>query len=260
LITVKPVMGASITVDGRRVEYRVIVSKAAGRLRLRVGPSGVEVIRPARREAAEVRQFLIENAAWVIQRLDRNESLHGDRKPVSRPDDEILFRGVPTRVRLELRPERQAQNRVHLDETGVVVVCGGSAAQPARSLEGWLRRQARLDVERYLVPLIKRLKRRPNRIYIMGQRTKWGNCSARGNLSFNWRTAMAPDNVMRYLVTHEAVHLAIPDQSRRFWLTVNSLCPDAERARQWLSVNSHHLMIDFSELVSRERISAVVGS
>jgi predicted metal-dependent hydrolase len=45
----------------------------------------------------------------------------------------------------------------------------------------------------------------------MDQRTKWGNCSAQGNLSFNWRLVMAPEFVLRYIVTHEMVHLAVPD-------------------------------------------------
>jgi predicted metal-dependent hydrolase len=76
----------------------------------------------------------------------------------------------------------------------------------------------------------------------MCQRTKWGNCSALGNLSFNWRLIMAPDFVLRYLVTHETVHLAIPDHSQRFWLTVQSLCPETERARQWLVANAHRLL------------------
>jgi predicted metal-dependent hydrolase len=76
----------------------------------------------------------------------------------------------------------------------------------------------------------------------MDQRTKWGNCSRRGNLSFSWRLIMAPDDVLRYMVTHEMVHLAIPDHSQRFWLTVQSLCPDSERARQWLVANAERLM------------------
>ena len=75
----------------------------------------------------------------------------------------------------------------------------------------------------------------------MDQRTKWGNCSAKGNLSFNWRLILAPDYVLRYLVTHEAVHLAVPDHSAKFWLTVQSHCLDAERARQWLVANGDRL-------------------
>ena len=78
----------------------------------------------------------------------------------------------------------------------------------------------------------------------MGRRTKWGNCSRLHNLSFNWRLIMAPDFVFRYLITHEVVHLEIPDHSKRFWLTVQSLRPDMEKALQWLVVNSERLMVD----------------
>ncbi len=82
----------------------------------------------------------------------------------------------------------------------------------------------------------------------MDQRTKWGNCSAMQNLSFNWRLILAPDFVLRYLVTHEAVHLAVPDHSRRFWLTVQSMCPETERAKQWLSSNGQKLLLDLNEV------------
>lgn len=61
---------------------------------------------------------------------------------------------------------------------------------------------------------------------------------------------MAPDYVLRYIVTHEMVHLAIPDHSQRFWLTVQSMCPNADRARQWLVANGHRLTVDLSELFS----------
>jgi hypothetical protein len=38
---------------------------------------------------------------------------------------------------------------------------------------------------------------------------------------------------------YEVVHLAILDHSPRFWLTVQSLCPETERARQLLVANAH---------------------
>ena len=82
----------------------------------------------------------------------------------------------------------------------------------------------------------------------MDQRTKWGNCSSRRNLSFNWRLILAPEYVLRYLVTHETVHLAIPDHSTKFWLTVQSLCRDTERARRWLVVHAGDLAVDFTTL------------
>ncbi len=83
----------------------------------------------------------------------------------------------------------------------------------------------------------------------MGQRTKWGNCSARRNLSFNWRLILAPDFVLRYLVTHEAVHLAVPDHSAKFWLTVQSLCRETEKAKQWLCAHQAQLQVDLGGIL-----------
>lgn len=83
----------------------------------------------------------------------------------------------------------------------------------------------------------------------MGQRTKWGNCSARRNLSFNWRLILAPDYVLRYLVTHEAAHLAVPDHSAKFWLTVQSLCRDTEKAKQWLCRHQAQMQVDLKDIL-----------
>ena len=58
---------------------------------------------------------------------------------------------------------------------------------------------------------------------------------------------MAPDLVLRYLVTHEVVHLETPDHSKRFWLTVQSLCPEMDQARQWLITNSDRVMMDIRQ-------------
>lgn len=63
-------------------------------------------------------------------------------------------------------------------------------------------------------------------------------------LSFNWRLILAPEFVLRYLVTHEAAHLAVPDHSAKFWLTVQSLCPETEKAKQRLCARTHDLGVD----------------
>ncbi len=62
----------------------------------------------------------------------------------------------------------------------------------------------------------KALKRKPNRVYVRGQRTKWGNCSKLRNLSFNWRLVMAPDEVLDAIVIHELAHLIEPNHETKF--------------------------------------------
>jgi predicted metal-dependent hydrolase len=166
---------------------------------------------------------------------------------------EILYRGERTLIRVEDTLHKSRGNHVSLVNGEIVVERSrGSTVPTWRSLENWLRRQARIEIEKHVRTVCARLRQSPRRIYIMGQimgqRTKWGNCSSQRNLSFNWRLIMAPEPVFRYLVTHEAVHLAVPDHSAKFWLTVQSLCRDTERAKQWLVANGDRLTVDLKRV------------
>jgi predicted metal-dependent hydrolase len=234
-----------IRLGGRLVDYRLVESKAARKLRVRVGPDGVEVVHPASRDGEAASTFLLANSTWILDQLDRTERLRKVRRLVDRAAGQILFRGEPTRVRIETTRSCTAGNFVRAMEGAIVVSRGPCSRTPvSRSLELWLRREARQAIEDHLGRITARLGHGPTRIYVRGQRTKWGNCSSRRNLSFNWRLILAPDYVLRYLVTHEAVHLAIPDHSAKFWLTLQSLCRETEPARQWLVAHAQDLVID----------------
>jgi predicted metal-dependent hydrolase len=256
----KPSTQQRIRLGSRLVDYRVVRSKAARKLRLRVGPSGVEVVQPISRDGRDVPEFLIANGRWVLDQLDRAARLRL-RRPTRRAAGEILFLGQPTRVRIEATTSRAGGNFVRLIEGQIVVSRGAGSRTPvARSLESWLRAMARQGIEGHLDAISSRLGQRAGRVYVMGQRTKWGNCSSRRNLSFNWRLILAPDYVLRYLVTHEVVHLAIPDHSAKFWLAVQSLFRDTEKARQWLCAHQAQLQVELDSVVAEPAERPSYGS
>lgn len=231
----------TITLSGSSIDYRLVESAAAKHLRVRVRPGSVEVVKPKDRTKADVQKFLREKEAWIASQMERVKKLGGVRKTVISPASTILLRGE--HVRLIVQRERNVGvNRVKLSDNGLTILAGSECRTPIQTtLTNWLRRQARDEIMRLLPEVCCRLRRSPNKVFVMGQRTKWGNCSAKKTLSFNWRLIMAPPFVMHYLITHEVVHLAVPDHSAKFWLTVKSHCIDVERARQWLAAHAHQL-------------------
>jgi predicted metal-dependent hydrolase len=80
------------------------------------------------------------------------------------------------------------------------------------------------------------------RVQIRDQRTRWGSCSSRGTLSFNWRLALAPLEVLDYVVVHELCHLREPNHSPRFWRLVASRRPGWRRQRDWLGAHGPELL------------------
>ena len=82
-----------------------------------------------------------------------------------------------------------------------------------------------------------------NRISVRDQKTRWGSCSAKGTLSFNWRLMLAPPAIQDYVIIHELCHLTYMNHSNAFWKKVESVCPDYRTARKWLKDHGHELVL-----------------
>jgi hypothetical protein len=130
------------------------------------------------------------------------------------------------RLLVEKRPWIEHQRRRQVPRLGLdpSAVSESQTREAAREVVATLARDeaARIGVEY-------------RRIRIAGQRSLWGSCSSRGTLSFNWRLALAPPEVLDYVVVHELCHLRVPNHSRRFWALVERHRPQWRRQRDWLS-------------------------
>jgi predicted metal-dependent hydrolase len=73
-----------------------------------------------------------------------------------------------------------------------------------------------------------------NRIAIKNTKTRWGSCSMKKNLNFNYRMIYLPENLIDYIIVHELCHLKEMNHSKNFWDLVSNYCPECKECRKEL--------------------------
>ena len=149
------------------------------------------------------------------------------------------MRGVPHRILH--RSERSGVTLVTEAENGPALSVACEAPHLPRRVRDFLEREVRKDLARSVSHYTEKLGQGPKRITVRDTRSRWGSCTARGELNFSWRLILAPPLVLDYLVAHEMAHLREMNHSSRFWSLVGSLCPHVEEAERWLKRNGASL-------------------
>jgi hypothetical protein len=229
----------SLVIERTTILYRIRHSARARRLRLTVGPAGVEVTAPPRTSERTIAGFVTEHQGWIRAKLGRLEALMAAHPGSARLADGALIPLHGERVRLAVRlTEGHRAKVVEADGLRVDLPLRLAGADPDAALEllltRWLRQAARADAEaaiaRYGAPhgLV------PSGLVIKAQKRLWGSCTARGVINLNWRLVLAPPAVLDYVVVHELCHLRHRHHQPAFWQLVGEVMPDYARHRRWL--------------------------
>jgi len=70
-----------------------------------------------------------------------------------------------------------------------------------------------------------------NRVAIRDQKSRWGSCSSKKNINFNYRILFIPPELADYIIVHELCHLGQMNHSRDFWNLVSKTIPDFRQKR-----------------------------
>jgi predicted metal-dependent hydrolase len=90
-------------------------------------------------------------------------------------------------------------------------------------------------------PIIERYKNllgvEPQQIKIMELQNRWASCTPNGNVNFHWKCAMAPIDVLHYMVVHELAHLIHNNHTQAFWNEVDKILPNYDEQINWLKIH-----------------------
>lgn len=145
-----------------------------------------------------------------------------------------------------LKVERGSFAPVRLLQGRLVVTVPEGAEQPhmiRNALVRWYKRQADLKLTEKVNRFSPMLGVQPAGVGIKTFKSRWGSCTAKGKLEFNWQIMMAPNRMVDYVVIHELCHLIRHDHSTEFWREVARLMPEYQRCRDWLRLNAANLSI-----------------
>ena len=229
--------------------HSVRVSSRARRIGLRVLPGkGLEVVLPRNADPAYVPVLLTRHRAWIEKHLKRMPEPAPGSGAVQAVPERVLLKGGQEEVAIRLSRPNQA-DRADRTERALraeaaderdapfgaspspsrreLFLAGDSPAALLHRLREWTREEAR----RYLGDMLQALANKHGFAYsglgIRFQRSRWGSCSAKGNISLNACLIFLPERLTRHILLHELCHTRQLNHSPEFWKQLFAVAPDA---------------------------------
>ena len=215
----------NISIGGRNIPYSLRKSKKAKHLRLQISSGRLEVVIPYRISKKQAENFIIEKSAWIRKHFKEKKS------------NKYLYFGNEILINqsfdLFLKKHRFCFKRNILN-----IISPLSDSTEIQSIYlSWLKETA-LD---YLPERTKILADengfKINKIFIRGQKTRWGSCSMNGNVSFNFQLIQFDKKTIDYVIIHELCHTVEMNHSKKFWKLVENYCPDYKEYKKRIRDN-----------------------
>lgn len=187
------------TIETVREEYEIRESIRAKRLTLTVHPDGRVVLTKPKRISEKVAEaFLAKHGEWI-----------------ERAKEAFIKRAAKKRTDQIALPRPRKNSNAYKEA----------------------RKEARALVTERLKHFNELYNFTHGTISIRDQKTRWGSCSAKGNLSFNYRIVYLPKEIQDYIVVHELCHTKEHNHSERFWAQVGRGIPEHVSLRKALRSN-----------------------
>lgn len=229
-------------IDGIGFIAEVIRTSRRKSADVRVEDGAVSIVVPNELDQGRIQQILKDKRRWIKDKiyLHRDVMIDSRKDFISGESFSYLGRNYRLKVnRGHFKPVKLIQGRL------VVTVPNGK--EQSHMIRNALVRWYKHLAEQKLQDKAKRYAAivgvEPAGVGIKTFKSRWGSCSAKGKIDFNWKIIMAPNRMVDYVVVHELCHLKHHDHSPKFWKEVERVLPDYLACKEWLKMNASTLII-----------------
>lgn len=208
-----------IQLEDKLVTVHVQYGNAKKKIALSIEPPGLIILKAPKLTSEEVlRQTVERHGPWILETLRRLDNAQEALQP---------------------KDYQEAGTFYYLGKAHQLQELIATEGQDAATLKTELKRFYIARCKQIVAERIKLyqtpLKAKPKSVDIVESKATWGTCSWDKKLTFNYRLAMAPLDVIDYVVIHELCHIHHMNHDRSFWRLVGSIMPDYKAKQDYLA-------------------------
>ena len=225
----------------KELSIEVVRTKRRKTASIKVNDGVVQAIIPDRLSDARVEALIQKRTSWIRRKLREQLEVVTPKPKEYVNGESFTYLGRQYRLKVLQGADRGGKLKGGCLEVGL----------PRKSRDGGIRNAL---VEWYEKHALDRLTEKtnryagimgvsPNSISVRDYKSRWGSCSSKKEISYNWRIIIAPQQIVDYVVVHELCHLKHLNHSRAYWNSVEREVPDYGVCRHWLKMHAGELVI-----------------
>lgn len=196
------------------------------------------VLAPSRAKNEAIEQFVLSKKDWLLNATEKVQN-RIKIKPIITEGAIIHFMGRHIKVsklgHASDESYRFEDNQLLLDQVD------------GDSFESALKHLFASHINERILYYANLIGVKPTKVAIKAQKSRWGSCNSKGELTFNWRLVFASESVIDYVIVHELCHLIHMNHSKEFWDRVYKILPDYKTRRDWLKAEGGFIDWSFND-------------
>jgi len=210
-----------------------------------IGKKSINIRVPLSMDRNEQFRNVLKMKQWAKENLEKNPRKKEKAKEYA--DGELLKVGdAEYKLSISFAPKQSSSARLHDKIVYLRVSSELSKEAQNRHISSLLSRiiaRQRISMLKEKISALneKHFKQKINKIFFKNHQSRWGSCSANGNINISTRLLFAPDDVLEYVCIHELAHLIEHNHSDKFWSLVEKVMPDYKEKEKWLKENGEDI-------------------